>query len=353
MEEIGLRQCLTDRELEVTETDLGEYLVQLTGERPFHITAPALHMTRHDVADLFHERLAVPRETDPAKQTRIARKVLRESFLSAGIGVTGANFLVAESGTAVIVENEGNVRLSSSCPRVQVVVVGIEKLIPRSRDLVTFLKLLGRSAGGQELTVYTSLLTGPRRTGETDGPDEFYVVLLDNGRTRVLADRSKRETLFCIRCGACVNQCPVYRRIGGHSYPGVYSGPIGAILTPQIEGLAEVGWLPFASSLCGACGHVCPVKIDIPRILLELRSEVVKARPQDWVKLLERLAFRLWAQVMRRPQLYEAMSIFRDIALGGPGVGPSKAWRETRDLPAAPPKTFRQVWRERKQPRAS
>jgi len=345
-EEIGLRERLEDEALEVAETDLGEFLVQMARQRPYHITAPALHMTRHDVADLLSAKRGVEREVEPEKQTMIARRALRQRFLTADIGVTGANFLVAESGAVVIVENEGNVRLTSSCPRIQVVVAGVEKLIPRSSDLVTFLKLLGRSANGQALTAYTSVLAGPRRPEEVDGPDEFYLVLVDNGRTRILADRSKRESLSCIRCGACLNHCPVYRTIGGHSYPRVYSGPIGAIITPQFHGTAEAPWLPFASSLCGACSEVCPVRIDIPRILLELRAEIVKARLREDSGRLERLGFRLWARVMRHPRLFEAAAMFRALILGGTGAGPVKEWIGQRDLPRAPAKTFRQMWRE-------
>lgn len=345
-EEIGLRDRLSEHPLEVLETDLGEFLVQLAGQRPYHLTAPALHMTRYDVGGLLSEKLGVEREVEPEKQTLLVRSALRRSFLSADIGLTGANFLIAESGSVVIVENEGNVRLSSSCPRVLVVIAGIEKLIPRSQDLVTFLKLLGRSAGGQNLTAYTSILTGPRRAEEVDGPDEFYLILLDNGRTRVLAEGSKRESLHCIRCGACLNHCPVYRSIGGHSYPWAYSGPIGAIVTPQFLGNAEAPWLPFASSLCGACAEVCPVKIDIPRILLELRSEVVKAKLREDSGRLERLGFRLWAFVMRHPRLFEMSSLFRSLVLSENATGAGKAWFRDRDLPRIPAKTFRQMWRE-------
>src|SRR5262249_52860938 len=265
-------------------TDLGEFIIQLAGQRPYHIVAPAMHKTRQQVADLFVEKLGVAREEEIGKQTAIARGVLRKKFLEAGMGISGANFLIAESGAVVIVENEGNARLATSSPRIHVALAGIEKIIPRAADLVVFLQLLGRSATGQPLTSYTSFLSGPRRAGELDGPDEFYLVLLDNGRSRILADRDKRQTLYCIRCGACLNICPVYRRIGGYSYPGSYSGPIGAILTPQFLGLSHEPELPYASSLCGACAEVCPVKIDIPKILLELRSEVKKteAREGSW-----------------------------------------------------------------------
>src|SRR6266404_2621529 len=280
-EEIHLNEHLEEDSIEAVETDLGEYILQLAGEKPFHIIAPALHKTREDVADIFEQKLHSARETTPERLTAIARAALREKFLEAGMGITGANFLVADSGAVVIVENEGNARLSSSAPRIHVAVSGIEKVIPRAQDLGVFLKLLARSATGQLLSVYTSLLSGPRRLGETDGPDEFYVILLDNGRTKLLPDAEKRQSLYCIRCGACLNHCPVYRKIGGHNYPWVYSGPIGAILTPQFHGVNHDPWLSFASSLCGACAEVCPVKIEIPKLLLKLRAEVVDAKQRD------------------------------------------------------------------------
>jgi L-lactate dehydrogenase complex protein LldF len=248
----------------------------------------------------------------------------------------------------VIIENEGNARLTSSAPRIHIAVAGIEKLIPRAADLAVFLKLLGRSASGQPMSVYTSFLSGPRRTDEQDGPEEFYLVLLDNGRTRLLADREKRESLYCIRCGACLNTCPVYRKIGGHSYPGVYSGPIGAIITPQYEGVSRNPWLPFASSLCGACKDVCPVKIDIPRLLLELRSEVVKSNARESRGILERWGFKLWALAMRHPMLYEMGGLAAEALLPAlADFGPFKAWASQRELPEVAPKSFRQMWRER------
>src|SRR6266404_3670413 len=304
-EEIHFNERLEHHQLEAVETDLGEYILQLAHQRPYHIVAPALHMTRYDVADVFTKRLGVDKEVVPENQTKIARAVLREKFLQADIGVTGANFLVADSGAVVLVENEGNARLTTTAPRIHIAVAGIEKLIPRAQDLATFLKLLARSATGQLLTVYTSFLSGPRREGEIDGPDEFYVVLVDNGRTKLLADREKRQSLYCIRCGACLNICPVYRKIGGHSFPWVYSGPIGAIITPQYLGVRSNPWLPFASSLCGACAEVCPVKIDIPKVLLDLRSDVKKSEAREKQNRLERLAYQVFAWVMTHPRIYE------------------------------------------------
>ncbi|MBM3787012.1 MAG: lactate utilization protein, partial [Acidobacteria bacterium] len=340
-------------ELETVETDLGEYIIQLAEQRPYHIVAPALHMTRHDVAELFTEKLGIENDTVIENQTMTARRVLREKFLAAGIGITGANFLLADSGAVVIVENEGNARLSSSAPKIQIAIAGIEKLIPRARDLGVFLSLLGRSATGQPLTSYTSILSGPRRAGELDGPAEFYVVLLDSGRTKLLADKEKRESLQCIRCGACLNHCPVYRKIGGHSYPWVYSGPIGKIITPQFQGKEKDPWLPFASSLCGVCAEVCPVRIDIPKILLALRRESDK--PAE-----DRRAMKGFAWLMTRPRMYERLV---GLGLGFLGRkkdtwvskvpwpasrGPLRNWLAQRNFPAPPEKSFRVLWAERK-----
>jgi L-lactate dehydrogenase complex protein LldF len=358
-EEVDLNERLEHHGLESVETDLGEYILQLAHEKPYHIVAPALHKTRYDVADIFTKELRVERETVPEKLTLIARGVLREKFLKADIGISGANFLIADSGAVAIIENEGNARLTTSAPKIHIAVAGIEKVIPRAQDLAVFLKLLARSATGQLLSVYTSFLAGPRRAGEVDGPEEFYVVLLDNGRTKLLPDRSKRQSLYCIRCGACLNTCPVYRKIGGHSFPWVYSGPIGAIITPQFMGVSHEPALPFASSLCGACGEVCPVKIDIPKVLLELRSDVKKSETREGQNRIEKLAFRVFAWVMTHPRIYEmAGRMAASIAPVSDGkwirsvpapmsVGPMKAWLSERDLPPSPSKSFREMWRTR------
>ncbi len=346
-EEIGLNEALEHRGIEPVETDLGEFIIQLAGQKPYHIVAPAMHKTRQQVADLFERKLGVPREEEIEKQTMIARTVLRQKFLAAGMGISGANFVIAESGAVVVVENEGNARLATSSPPIHVAVAGIEKLLPRAADLAVFLQLLGRSATGQPLTSYTSFLSGPRRAGELDGPDEFYLVLLDNGRSRILADREKRQTLYCIRCGACLNICPVFRRIGGYSYPGAYSGPIGAILTPQTLGLNHEPELPFASSLCGACAEVCPVKIEIPQMLLALRGEVKKAEARERRWNPEKLGFRIWAWAMQRPRLYELAGLATSALLEVDLPGPLRAWGRGRELPAAPARSFRQLWRAR------
>jgi L-lactate dehydrogenase complex protein LldF len=347
-EEIHLNDHLEEDGVETVETDLGEYILQLGGEKPFHIIAPALHKTKEDVSEVFEKHLGSQPETSPEALTKIARIALREKFLEAGMGISGANFLVADSGAIVLVENEGNARLCSSAPKIHVAVSGIEKLIPRAQDLAVFLKLLGRSATGQPLSVYTSFIAGPKRESEPDGPEEFYLVLLDNGRTKLLADESKRQSLYCIRCGDCLNHCPVYRKIGGYNYPWVYSGPIGKILTPQFMGIEHDPWLPFASSLCGACGEVCPVKIEIPRILLELRADIVKKDDLS----SEKIAFKIFSWVMRHPKIYARMA--RVALAAAPSnkdsmfaVGPLKNWLSQRDLPPAPAKSFRDMWKER------
>jgi L-lactate dehydrogenase complex protein LldF len=348
-EEVHLNEGLERHQLETVETDLGEYILQLAHQRPYHIVAPALHLTRYDVADLFTRTLGVEKETVPENQTKIARTALREKFLHADIGVTGANFLVADSGAVVLVENEGNARLTTSAPKIHIAVAGIEKLIPRAQDLAVFLDLLGRSATGQPLTVYTSFLSGPRRYGEIDGPDEFYVVLLDNGRTKLLRDPEKRQSLYCIRCGACLNHCPVYRKIGGHNYPWVYSGPIGAIITPQFHGITQDAWLPFASSLCGACAEVCPVKIEIPKLLLKLRSEVTAAKQKEGSGGIERMGFRAWAWLMTHPRTYRMLSsLGSKLSPTLPKIGPLRKWASQRELPRLASKSFHQLWNERR-----
>ena len=353
-EEIHFNEHLERHQLEAVETDLGEYILQLAHQRPYHIVAPALHLTRYDVAEIFSKNLGVANEVVIEKQTRIARSALREKFLQADIGVTGANFLVADSGAVVVVENEGNARLTTSAPKIHIAVAGIEKLIPRVQDLGVFLTLLGRSATGQPLTVYTSFLSGPRRSGEVDGPDEFYVLLLDNGRTKLLADPDKRQSLYCIRCGACLNHCPVYRKIGGHNYPWVYSGPIGAIITPQFHGVLKDPWLPFASSLCGACAEVCPVKIEIPKLLLKLRAEVTEAKRREGAGGTERWGFRMWAWVMSHPWIYLMLArlgwrfafILPRIV---PKVEPLANWASQREMPELAETSFHGWWARRKE----
>jgi L-lactate dehydrogenase complex protein LldF len=345
-EEIHLNPALEAAGLEVTETDFGEYVLQLAGERPSHLVAPAVHHTRESIARLLSEKLGEKLPGDARTLALTGRRVLRERFRRADMGITGGNFAVAETGTIALVTNEGNGRLTTTCPRVHVALVGMEKVIPRLQDLPVFLKLLARAATGQTLSVYTTLITGPRRPGEIDGPEEFHLVLLDNGRSRVLATPF-RESLQCIRCGACLNACPVYRRIGGHAYGGTYGGPIGSVLTPLYDSGADAH-LPHASSLCGACLAACPVRINIPHMLIGLR-EMQHAHTSGRG---ERLAYWLWKETLRRPWLYRlALRVGRPVlrALARDGwlrklPGPGGGWTEARDFPAPAAKSFRERW---------
>src|SRR5436309_16098244 len=298
-EEIHLNPALERAGVEVTETDFGEYIIQVAGERPSHLVAPAVHHTRESVARVLSKRLGESLPDDPAALALTGRRVLRAKFRQSDLGITGANFAVAETGSVVLITNEGNGRLTTTCPRVHVALMGMEKVIPRLADLPVFLKLLARAATGQTLSVYTTMNTGPRRPGERDGPEQFHLVILDNGRSRVLATPF-RESLQCIRCGACLNACPVYRRIGGHAYGGVYSGPIGSILTPLFDSVEANPHLPHASSLCGACQAACPVKINIPHMLIGLRELQHQRKRSRW----EALAYRVWKELLRRPWLY-------------------------------------------------
>src|SRR5215813_626249 len=303
-EETHLNDALEAADIQVVETDLGEYIIQLAEETPSHIIAPAIHKTKHQIAELFTQELGMPPTDDIARLTSTARATLRDRFAAADIGISGVNFGIAETGTILIVENEGNIRLTTSLPRLHIAVMGIEKVVPRFADVDVFLKLLPRSGTGQKLTTYQSFITGTKRALEDEGPEEVHILLLDNGRSRMLAHPVTRQSLACIRCGACLNACPVYQQIGGHAYGSVYPGPIGSVITPQLIGIEKAAQLPYASSLCGACREVCPVKIDIPRLLLHLRGEI-SAKGEGKGGLKERLAFKFWAMIMMRPWLYE------------------------------------------------
>ncbi len=294
-EEVELRQDLEKQGVKVFETDLGELIVQLRDEPPYHLMTPAMHLTRTEIADLFREKYGGVESNDPQHLVDIARRALRGAFFSAEMGITGANFLVADSGMVALTTNEGNGRLGSSLPRIHVVVSGIEKVIPRMQDLAVLWPTLARSAVGQPIACYNTLIGGPRNAKEADGPEEFHVVLLDNGRSELLADAEQREVLHCIRCGACLNVCPVFRKIGGHSYGTVYGGPIGSVLMPHLGGLNKFQHLSFASSLCGACTEACPVKIDLHHHLLQNRRNAVESAKRPFS---ERFAFKLWRWMM-------------------------------------------------------
>jgi L-lactate dehydrogenase complex protein LldF len=348
-EEIHLNAALQAAGIEVTETDFGEYIIQLAGERPSHLVAPAVHHTREEIGRILSQHLGQPLADDPRSLALAGRGALREKFYHADLGITGANFAVAETGSIVLVTNEGNGRLTTTWPRVHVALVGMEKVIPRLADLPVFLKLLARAATGQPLSVYTTLITGPRRPGELDGPEEFHLVILDNGRSKILGSPF-RESLQCLRCGACLNACPVYRRIGGHAYGGVYGGPIGSILTPLFDSVSANPHLPHASSLCGACQAACPVKINIPHMLVGLRELQHHAKPNRW----ESLAYGAWKEILRRPWLYRiavrcARVLLRPFAKAGwlqSLPGPGGAWTTVRDFPAPAARSFRECWKE-------
>jgi L-lactate dehydrogenase complex protein LldF len=340
-DEIGLNEGLEREGVAAVETDLAELIVQLAGDTPSHILVPAIHFNRDEIADLFSRTIGAgePRlDSDPHVLAERARRHLREKFLSVPMAVSGANFGVAETGAVCVVESEGNGRFCTTLPDTLVTVMGIEKVLPEWRDLEVMLQLLPRSSTGERMNPYTSLWTGVR---EGDGPREFHLVLLDNGRTDVLADEVGRVALHCIRCSACLNVCPVYSRAGGHAYESVYPGPIGAILTPQLRGLGEAPTLPFASSLCGACYDACPVKIDIPSVLVHLRARV----PRSWGP--ETAAMKTLARIFASRRAYERAQ--RLARLGhGPLVNLAlRSWTRARELPEVPPESFRSWWRER------
>lgn len=363
-EELELNPVLESLGVEVFETDLGEYIIQLAGETPSHLIAPALHKSREDVAQLFAEKLGLPYTEDIEEMARSARILLRDKFLQADLGISGANFLVAETGTLVIITNEGNGRLCTSAPRMHIGITGMEKVIPSMQDLAAFLRLLPRSATGQRISSYVSMVTGLRRSDDEDGPEEFHLILVDNGRSRMLADPDLREALNCIRCGACLNICPVYQKVGGHAYGWVYPGPIGAIVSPMLVGLKQSKDLPFASSLCGACREACPVKINIPKLLLNLRQKLAES-PDPEVKAspeLDNLLARGYVRLMSSPGLLSfvhklgrslqeplAMIRFSPFSRGGRKVTKLplpllSQWTKSRDLPELPARSFHEEW---------
>ncbi|MBC7422634.1 MAG: iron-sulfur cluster-binding protein, partial [Ferruginibacter sp.] len=290
-EEIHLNVALEKNGIESIETDLGEYIQQLDGEAPYHIVTPAMHKSKEDVARLFNKKLGTPLNYTPEELTQVARKILREKYTQAEVGVTGANFIISDIGGVAVTENEGNARLSCAFPKTHIVIVGIEKMIPAMADLSLFWPMLSTFGTGQTVTVYNTIITGPRQPNEKDGPDEMYVILLDNGRTNILKNPKQRQSLYCIRCGACLNVCPVYKNIGGHAYGATYSGPIGSVITPNLQGLEDFKHLSFASSLCGACTEVCPVKINLHELLLENRHQSVE---EGLTTFSEKAAWKLW-----------------------------------------------------------
>ena len=349
-EEIHLNETLEHAGLTVVESDLGELIVQLRREAPYHIVFPSMHLTRDEISELFQRELGSAPTNDPEELTLIARRALRKKYLTADIGITGANFAIAETGMISITENEGNARLTAALPKTMISLIGIEKVLPRMADLALFLPMLATMGTGQPLTCYNTLYGGPRQPGESDGPEEWHVVLLDNHRTELLADAEQRDALHCIRCGACLNVCPIFRNVGGHTYGTTYSGPIGSVITPHLRGLQDWKHLSSASSLCGACTETCPVKIDLHHHLLQNRRNAAKARPA----FFERLTYLLFGLVAGQPALWSLAKKFGRVTqplqkfVKGTALDPARAWTKTRDLPPLAKESFKDWWRNRK-----
>ena len=340
-EEIHLNDFLEASGIESVETDLGEYIQQLDGEPPYHIVTPAMHKSKEDVAKLFATKLGTKPDLTPEELTQVARIKLREKYTEAQVGVTGANFLIADIGGIAITENEGNGRLSCAWPKTHIAVVGIEKMIPSIHDLPLFWPLLATYGTGQKVTVYNSILTGPKQAGESDGPEEMFVILLDNGRTNLLANPTAREALYCIRCGACLNACPVYKNIGGHSYETTYSGPIGKVITPYLSGVDEYKHLSNASSLCGNCTEVCPMRINLHELLLDNRHEAVT---QGTSTLAERVAWKAWMVAsLNRPMMNMGNGKMKNWVVNKV----FKGWAVHRSELDFTPKTFNEMWKEK------
>ena len=349
-EEIHLNDALEKEGFNVVESDLGEFIQQLKHETPYHFVFPCMHLKRDEISALFEKELGSAPSDSPEELTMIARRFLRRRYITADMGISGANFIVAETGMISITENEGNARLTTAMPKIHVALVGIEKVVPRLADLALLLPMLATAGTGQNLTCYNSMYGGPRQKGEIDGPEEFHVVLLDNHRTRLLADAEQRDALHCIRCGACLNVCPIFKNIGGHAYGTTYQGPIGSVITPHFRGLQDWKHLSGASSLCGACTEACPVKIDIHHHLLHNRRNAV-AQKKDW---RERLLWSGFVQLMTRPWAYRLAARLAPLAqwlhpfLQDSGFDPLAAWTKTREFPQAAAPTFGDYWRRRK-----
>ncbi len=345
-EEIHLNEHLGAQGFDVFESDLGEFIVQLRNEPPYHLVFPSMHLTRHQISATFTERLGAERVTEPEELTMIARRLMRQKFCEADMGISGVNFGIAEEGLIAITENEGNARLTTALPRVHVALMGIEKLLPRLEDLALFLPLLATAGAGQHMTCYNSIFGGPKKAGEPDGPEELHVVLLDNGRSAMLADAEQRDALQCIRCGACLNVCPIFRNVGGHTYGTVYGGPIGSVITPHLRGLQDWKHLSFASSLCGACTQACPVKIDLAHHLLRNRRNAVQEKPPPE----EMRLWRAFAFLMRRPRLYRAAAkvarLFQPLhgVVKGTALDPARAWTQSREAPKIAAESFTDWW---------
>jgi len=349
-EEIHLNDALEAEGFNVIESDLGEFIQQLKHEAPYHFVFPCMHLSREEINELFQDKLKSASTNDPEELTMIARRWLRDKYLQADVGITGANFIVAETGMISITENEGNARLTAALPKTMISLVGIEKVLPRLADLALFLPMLSTAGTGQPLTCYNTMYGGPRQPDEVDGPEEWHVVLLDNHRTALLADPEQRDALQCIRCGACLNVCPIFKNIGGLSYGTTYQGPIGSVITPHLRGLQDWKHLSQASSLCGACTQTCPVKIDLHHHLLRNRRNAATQKPA----LVEGLVWRAFAFVIQKPVLYRmATKIARWMQplhrlIKGTPLDPAQSWTKTRELPELAAQSFAEYWRSRK-----
>ena len=341
-EEVHLNEFLEKMNVEVVETDLGEYIQQLDDEPPFHIVTPAMHKSKEDVARVFHENLGTPLTLSPTEMTMEARKRLRQKYTRADVGITGANFILPDLGAVVVTENEGNARLTMTFPKVHIVLVGIEKMIPSYNDLALFLPLLATFGTGQRVTVYNTIITGPRQENEVDGPEEMIVILMDNGRSALLAEAEQREASYCIRCGACLNACPIYKNIGGFAYQTTYTGPIGSVITPHLRGMEEYKHLSYASSLCGNCTEVCPMKINLHNLLVYNRRDAVK---QGNYARSEKFGWFVWKRAMLSRRMMntggDKMKNFMLRFLFG------KSWGTHREMVKVAPKSFNQLWKEK------
>ncbi|KAF0198429.1 MAG: (4Fe-4S) cluster-containing protein [Bacteroidetes bacterium] len=343
-EEIGLNEHLEGKGIESLETDLGEFIVQQAGEPPYHIVTPAMHKSKEDVAKLFQDKFGMPANSTPEQITAYVRKLLREKFFFADVGITGANFIIVDTGSVCLTENEGNGLLSMSFPRVHIVIAGIEKVIPSFRNLDLFWPLLATHGTGQNLTAYNSIISGPRQDGEIDGPQEMYVILLDNGRSDLLARKHQRRALSCIRCGACLNTCPVYKTIGGHTYGSTYSGPIGSVITPWLKGMNDFKHLSYASSLCGSCSEVCPVKINLHELLLYNRNDSIKMRTYS---VFDAFSMYAWKKIMlNRKWMDTGSGKLKNLVLNKVFA---RAWGQRRQLPVISERNFKQLWEERRE----
>ena len=341
-EEIELNDAFVKEGIDVVETDLGEFIVQKAGQKPYHIVTPAMHMSKKDVALLYNEKFGTSEDLTPEELTQYTRELLRNKFTSADLGVTGANFLIADTGSIALTENEGNGMLTMSFPKVHIAIAGIEKIIPKLEDLDLYWPLLAVHGTGQPMTVYNSIISGPRKNGETDGPENMYLILLDNGRTNLLKEERQRQALSCIRCGACLNSCPVYKNIGGHTYNTTYSGPIGSVITPFMAGEKKFKHLSFASSLCGKCTTVCPVKIPLHELLLVNRNHSVK---KGQYTFLEKQTISISSRALRSRKMLDLLSGGTKNSLMKFAV--SKSWGPRRELPEIAPKSFSQIWKEK------